>query len=532
MYLLQHYFEQTAARNPGKDALVCGNRRWTYGELIDSSRRLARSLRALGVRRGDRVAVFLDNEAETVISMIGILMAGGVFVILNGAMKSRKLGYILNDSGAAALITKVEKASVVLDAWAGRERPSVILWKGETAKIPSLPDAQSFAWDDALCLTGSDSPFPECIDRDLAALIYTSGSTGEPKGVMSPHASMIAAARSIIQYLGNRESDVILNVLPLSFDYGLYQVIMSLMFGGTVVLEKSFLYIQPILKKIAEERVTGFPVVPTVLAMMLGRQDMGKYDFSSLRYVTNTGAALPVEHIRRLRALLPHVEIFSMFGLTECKRVCYLPPDQIDRRPDSVGKAMPNCEVWIEDESGRILGPGEVGELVIRGANVMRGYWNAPELTARVFRPGRHPGETVLYSGDQFQMDEEGYLYFVGRADEMIKCRGERVSPKEIENVLCAVPGVREAAVMGIPDAIEGQAIAAFVVTSGNGNDPVEKEIRRHCMRHLEPFAVPKFFQFMDSLPKTDNGKVDRKALAHHLCSRPPAAVNPKQQHP
>jgi len=169
---------------------------------------------------------------------------------------------------------------------------------------------------------------------------------------------------------------------------------------------------------------------------------------------------------------------------------------------------------------------------VIRGANVMRGYWNAPELTAKVFRPGRHPGETVLYSGDQFRMDEEGYLYFVGRADEMIKCRGERVSPKEIENVLCAVPGVREAAVMGIPDAIEGQAIAAFVVTSGNGNDPVEKEIRRHCMRHLEPFAVPKFFQFMDSLPKTDNGKVDRKALAHHLSSRPPAAVKPNQQHP
>jgi len=304
------------------------------------------------------------------------------------------------------------------------------------------------------------------------------------------------------------------------------------MFGGTVVLEKSFLYIQPVLKRIAEERVTGFPVVPTVLAMILSRRDMGKYDFSSLRYVTNTGAALPVEHIRRLRALLPHVEIFSMFGLTECKRVCYLPPDQIDRRPDSVGKAMPNCEVWIEDESGRILGPGEVGELVIRGANVMRGYWNAPELTARVFRPGRHPGETVLHSGDQFRMDEEGYLYFMGRADEMIKCRGERVSPKEIENVLCAVPGVREAAVMGIADAIEGQGIAAFVVTSGNGNDPVEKEIRRHCMRHLEPFAVPKFFQFMDALPKTDNGKVDRKALAHHLCSRPPAAVKPNQQHP
>jgi long-chain acyl-CoA synthetase len=514
MFLLHHLFEYTASRLPDKQALVCHDRRLTYRELFDESRRLARGLHDLGVGRQDRVVVFMDNEAEAVISMIGILMAGGVFVILNGSMKGGKLAYILKDSGARALITSTGKARVVLDALGElREKPALI-WKGDAAIMPPALITQSTAWNDALCPTSdSSSPLPGGIDQDLAALIYTSGSTGEPKGVMSPHYSMISAARSIIQYLGNRETDVILNVLPLSFDYGLYQVIMSLIFGGTVILEKSFLYIHPILKRIEEERVTGFPMVPTILAMMLNLQDLKKYDFASLRYVTNTGAALPVEHIRKLRSILPKVRIYSMFGLTECKRVCYLPFDQLDQRPDSVGKAIPNCEVWIEDASGRHMGPDETGELVIRGSNVMRGYWNAPELTAKYFRPGRNPGEMVLYSGDQFKMDAEGYLYFIGRKDEMIKCKGERVSPKEIENVLCGIPGIEEAAVLGISDGIEGQSIAAFIVSAIYGKSN-EKEIRKHCVKHLEPFAVPKYVEFLDELPRTAHGKVDKQHLA------------------
>jgi len=346
----------------------------------------------------------------------------------------------------------------------------------------------------------------------LATIIYTSGSTGEPKGVMSAHYNMVAAAKSITQYIGNVEDDIIMDVLPLSFDYGLYQVLMAFLFGGTVVLEKSFLYPYKILEKVVEEKVTGFPLVPTMAALLLQMEDLSKFDFSHLRYMSNTAAALPVAYIRKLQSLFPHVKIFSMYGLTECKRVSYLPPDQLDKRPDSVGIPIPNEEVFVVDESGNEVPPGQVGELVIRGSNVMQGYWNAPDETAKRYRPGRYRGEALLYSGDLFKRDEEGYLYFVARKDDMIKTKGERVSPKEIENALCELEGVAEAAVIGVADEIFGQAIKAFVVQK-KGAGLKEKDVVGYCSKNLEPFMVPKFVEFMDSFPKSPSGKIDKKQL-------------------
>jgi acyl-CoA synthetase (AMP-forming)/AMP-acid ligase II len=258
--------------------------------------------------------------------------------------------------------------------------------------------------------------------------------------------------------------------------------------------------------------VTGFPVVPTIVAFLLKLRDLGKYDISSLRYVTNTAAALPVEHIRKLRELLPHVRLFSMYGLTECKRVSYLSPEELDNRIGSVGKAMPNTEVFVVDEEGREVGPGVIGELVIRGSHVMQGYWNAPQLTAETYRPGRYPGERVLYSGDLFRMDDEGFLYFVGRKDDMIKSKGERVSPREIENVLCEMAGVHEAAVIGVPDEMLGQALKAFVVAEGDAA-VTEREVLAHCSRNLESFKIPKYVELLKDLPRTPNGKVDKEAL-------------------
>jgi long-chain acyl-CoA synthetase len=347
---------------------------------------------------------------------------------------------------------------------------------------------------------------------DLATLIYTSGSTGEPKGVMSTHHNMVSAARSIVQYIGNVEEDIILDVLPLSFDYGLYQVIMAFMFGGTVVLEKSFLYLHSILDRIVQEKVTGFPIVPTVVAMLLKMQDLSKYDLSSLRYMTNTGAALPVEHIRKLRNLFPHVTMISMFGLTECKRVSYLPPEELDQRPSSVGQAMPNCEVSVVDEDGNEVPPGETGELIIRGSNVMQGYWNDPVLTARAYRDGSYPAGRILYSGDYFRQDEKGFLYFLGRKDDMIKSKGERISAKEVENNICGMAGVTEAAVIGLPDEILGQAIKAYIVPAADA-ELTDKQVLKYCAEHMETFMVPKYIEFMDSLPKTPNGKIDKKQL-------------------
>lgn len=511
---LESFLENSSARTPEKVALVCGNRRWTYSELEGHANRMAHALLAEGLERGDRVALYLGNTAETVIALFATLKAGGVFLPINPTTKVEKLLYILNNSRAKAAFVPSRALPKLLSTSDRLPHLASIFVVGEPTEQTDGTEPRLVAWEDALTqLAGHQEPPPKrCIDIDLAALIYTSGSTGNPKGVMLTHLNMVSASTSITTYLENQPDDVILNVLPLSFDYGLYQVLMAFQFGGTVVLEPSFTYPHAVLKRLVAERVTGFPIVPTILALLL-EMDLSKYDFSHLRYVTNTGAALPTEHIRRLRELWPHVRIYSMYGLTECKRVSYLPPDQIDRRPDSVGIAMPNTEVYIVDDDGRRLPPGKVGELVVRGANVMKGYWEAPERTAERLKPGPLPNEMVLYTGDLFRMDDEGYLYFVGRKDDIIKSRGEKVSPKEVENVLHSLPGISEAAVIGVPDRILGQAIHA-VVTLQPGAELTERHILAHCRRHLEDYMVPQSVEIRDALPKSPNGKIDKKQLA------------------
>jgi len=359
----------------------------------------------------------------------------------------------------------------------------------------------------------SSSPLKQCIDIDLASLIYTSGSTGMPKGVMCTHLNMVSAASSIIEYLENTHEDIILNVLPISFDYGLYQVLMGFKFGGTVVLEKTFLYPYSIIDLLVKEKITGFPIVPTIAAILLKLKNMEKYDFSNLRYISNTAQALPPKHIIELQKVFPTAKIYSMYGLTECKRVSYLPPDELKRRPTSVGKAMPNTEVYIvDDKNNKITEPGKIGELVVRGANVMKGYWNLQEETDSVYRPGPVPGEKVLYTGDLFRKDEEGFFYFISRKDDVIKVAGERVSPKEIENVLHDIEGVNEAAVIGVDDEILEQAIKAFVSLKKNV-DLTENDILRYCSRNMENFMVPKYIAIMDVLPKSSHGKIAKKEL-------------------
>lgn len=490
-----------------------------YNELDVLSERLALSLkRDCNVRPRDRVIVFLDNCMESVIAMYGILKANAVFVMVHGAVKARKLAYILKDARPRALITQSAKAEVIGQVFQHEAPDLHLIWRREQDHIPPALRDLSMDWDRLTTNTLGSAHWPDgnaierCIDLDLAALIYTSGTTGEPKGVMATHHNMISAARSIIQYLENTPDDRILNVLPLSFGYGLYQVIAAVMFGGTVVLENSLTYIHKVLEQIPEKGITGFPFVPTVLAIMLNLRNLQKYDFSSLRYVTNAGAALPVPYIRKFRALFPGITFFSMYGLTECARASYLEPDKIDVYPASVGKAIPNCELFLVDTHGETVKAGEIGELVVRGANVMKGYWNAPELTEKVFQNGRFPGDRFLYTGDFFKQDKNGYLYFIGRKDDLIKCAGERICAREIEDVICEIGWVKEAAVIGIPDAITGQAVKAFVVNGKNGEGSTERIIS-HCRLHLEPHAVPKYIAFLDMLPKTDNGKIDKNLL-------------------
>jgi acyl-CoA synthetase (AMP-forming)/AMP-acid ligase II len=365
-------------------------------------------------------------------------------------------------------------------------------------------------YDSVLAEAPSTRPSPQGIDLDLACLIYTSGSTGDPKGVMSDHGNVTFAVDSITTYLENVEDDIVIDFLPLSFDYGLYQLLMAFRFGGTLVLEEGFAYPAAILRRIEEERVTGFPGVPTLYSILLS-MDLTAFDLTSLRYMTNTAAALPPDHIRRLRLQFPRVRFFSMYGLTETKRTLYLPPSQLEIRPDSVGIPIPGTEAWVEDGEGRRLAPGEVGELVVRGRHVMRGYWGDVGATEARFRPGPIPGERVCHTGDLFRMDAEGFFYFVAREDDIIKSRGEKVSPKEVENVLYRLPGVLEAAVVGIADPILGEAIKAFLVVNGAGL--TEADVMRHCRAHLDDFMVPRVIEFRDELPKTPSGKIRKAEL-------------------
>jgi long-chain acyl-CoA synthetase len=353
----------------------------------------------------------------------------------------------------------------------------------------------------------AERPPSRNIDLDLACLIYTSGTTGESKGVMCDHSNITFVAQSVAQYLKNNENDIVMNVLPMAFSYGLYQLMPVFSVGGTLVLEESFAFPDMVLEKMAQEKVTGFAAVPTIYSMILG-MNLASWDLSSLRYFTNAAAGLPVEHVKRLRQVFPKVDLYLMHGLTEVARTMYLAPDQTEIRPDSSGKAIPGTELWIEDESGKRVGPGEVGELVVRGRNVMRGYWMAPELSVQRFRPGRIPGERVCYSGDLFKTDEEGYFYFVSRKDDIIKSRGEKVAPREVENILYAIPGVQDAAIIGVPDPIFGQVIKAFIVAPGATLS--EADVISHCKARLEEFMVPRQVEFRAELPKTGSGKIRR----------------------
>ncbi len=511
--LVHQWLEKTASEFPDKTALVCGKESITYRELNEKSDNMAAALRLNGISHQDRVVIFLENSIETVISLYAVAKAGAIFVIVNEQLKAAKLAYIINNSQAKFLVSsgpKIKTVSLAVNECHGK--PKLIFTRINKKVTDQFNDSLAFEeLTSSKPDTAGISTVVEIIDQDLAALIYTSGSTGEPKGVMSSHLNMISAARSIIQYTKQCSGDIILNVLPLSFDYGLYQVIMSVMFGGTVILEKSFAYFHQVLLKISEYKVTGFPIVPTIVAMMLNLQDLSKYDFSSLRFITNTGAALPVEHIRRFRKLFPRLEIYSMYGLTECKRVSYLPVEQIDIRPDSVGIAMPNCRVLIVDNDGKPVNTGEIGELIIQGSNVMPGYWQDPQLSAKVYKTG-YLNLRYLYSGDFFKQDKDGYLYFLGRKDDMIKTRGERVSPKEIENIISQYPGVAEVAVIGIPEPIMSQVPKAFIVKA-NGYNLNTDDILKYSIENMERFMVPGAVEFIDALPKTPNGKIDKNKL-------------------
>ena len=496
-----------------KAAVVVEGAAHSHGELLDSALRLAAALRDRGVVRGERVAIYMDNSWPCVVSIYATLLAGGVFLLINPQTKADKLGFILDDSGARLLLTDGHLEKEFLPLLAHATQLAGVISSG------SVPTGSGIVAFDAAIRDAAPLAEPAAtIPLDLAALVYTSGSTGQPKGVMQTHQSMVFTVDSLIEYLRLGRDERILCVLPLAFDYGLYQLLMTVRLGATLVLERSFTYPAQVFARMQAFGVTVFPGVPTIFAMLLSAHQREPLHFGGVTRVTNTAAALADASATRLRDIFPNALIYKMYGLTECKRVCYLEPELAETRPGSVGKAIPGTEVYLLSADGQPTPPGETGILHVRGPHVMLGYWNRADLTEQMLRPGKLPGERVLCTHDLFRMDADGYLYFVGRSDDIIKTRGEKVSPVEVENAMLAIAGIREVAAVGVPDALLGQAIRAYVVLEPDISLS-GKQIRALCAARLENFMVPQDIVLCTDLPKTATGKVSRKALLERNAS-------------
>lgn len=506
--LIQSALIKNAGVQPEKSALVFGENRYSYGDVDVLTDRVARRLKTLGLKRGERVLIYLDNRPEVIFSVYGILKADGIFVVINPDTKLEKLVYILNNCEASMVISSAKFLNEESMQTVRKECRSV-------RNFIDADDGETYGYE---CLLSNhdgekNNVFAENISIDIAGIIYTSGSTGTPKGVTMSHLNIMTAVNSISTYLRNTSDDIIIDMLPLSFDYGLYQVFMCFTFGGTLVLLSNLAYFYTVIETIQREKVTGFPLVPTILSLLFKLKNPGALDLSSVRYISNTGAAIPVHYIKKFRELFPDIQIYSMYGLTECKRVAYLEPEEIDTRPSSVGKAMPDLEAFIVDDEGNRLGPGNTGMLVVRGASVMQGYWNDPESTSEKIKPGRYPLERFLITGDIFRMDDEGYLYFIGRKDDLLKIKGERVAPREVENILLRFPDVVEATVIGVPDEMFGTALKAYIVCSDSQNGVDVDEVKLFCSRYLESYAVPRQIIMTDNLPRNANGKIEKSKI-------------------
>lgn len=496
---------------PLKTAIISKNKEFSYSEIYEKSMKLASHLVNSGIKKGDRVAIYMNNSWQSIVSIYGITFAGGVFIVINPQTKASKLKYILNDSGAKIIISSFSLKNELIQALVDSPCIQQLLLSGKSDFI-NQHNLLTLGFEDITESSNPISELPSIIANDLAALIYTSGSTGFPKGVMMTHQSMVFTSWSLIEYLRLSEEDRILLVLPLAFDYGLYQLIMAITIGGTLIVEQSFTFPASIYNSIEKYKPTVFPGVPTVYAMMINSNKQTGLAFDCIRKVTNTAAALPAEFIPDLKKIFPNALIFKMYGLTECKRVCYLEPELVDLKPNSVGKAIPGTEVFLLSPEGNPVPVGEAGILHIRGPHVMLGYWNKEDLSREMLKPGKLPGERILCSNDLFTMDADGFLYFQGRTDDIIKTRGEKVSPIEIEKIIYKIEGIREVAVIGIPDEIMGESIVAFVTmhTTCNLN---KDDIQRECVKHLEPFMVPQSIAFIKEMPKSTNGKIDKFEL-------------------
>jgi amino acid adenylation domain-containing protein len=505
--LLQDTLLSSVASYPDHIALISGDVKKSYREVSDYACRLAHALVIRGVGGGDRVAIFMDNTWQCAVSIYAILLAGGVFVPINVQTKQDKLAFILRDADVNVLISEQHLSRVFCPVI--ELIPTIQVFCTKDSKDLSVNIDDIF---DILANMPTTLPPQSIVSQDLAALIYTSGTTGEPKGVMHTHQSLNFVLDSINEYLGFSQDERLFSALPLNFGYGLFQWLSAVRIGATLILERSFAYPTQVFQRMRDEAVTSFAGVPTVFAMMLALDDKQALHFPNVRRLTNAAAALPIEFIPGLRRMFPQADLYKMYGQTECIRCAYLKPDLAELKPDSVGCAIPGTELLLLDDNGCKVAIGEIGNLYVRGPHLMKGYWKQPEKTAEVLVPSIVQGEFMLKSGDLFRQDADGDFYFVARRDEIIKSRGEKVSPVEVENVIYGISAVQDVLVVGLPDLLLGEAVCAFV-TARKGKKLSVQQIKHICSDRLENFMVPKHVFILSELPRTANGKLSRKLL-------------------
>ena len=490
-------FLRNSARNyPDRIAVVCREERLTYRRLDRLSDLLTEGLIVRGVKKGDRVGLFLENSCEYVIAYFGILKIGAVVVGLNSQYVARELEVLLNDCSPKIIITDLKHSGAAGEALKNSSNPAR-LW------IADKTFMNENGISEEITLLEPDP----CDDRDLAVIIYTSGTTGKPKGVMLSHSNISANADSIIEYLQLTPQDRIMVILPFYYSYGMSLLTTHIKVGAAMVIDNRFLYPNTVLESMVKEEVTGFAGVPSHYNILIKKSALREFILPKLRYVTQAGGAMAPAMIKEFRAILPEVEFYVMYGQTEAAaRLSYLDPEFLPEKIGSIGKAIPGVELDVLDENNQPVKIGEIGEIVARGKNIMRGYWNVPEETAIVLR------KQGLFTGDLAKMDEEGFIYIVSRKKEMIKSGANRISPLEIEEVVCQMSGVLECAAVGVNDEILGEAISLFVVNDGASIS--EREIMLFCKQNLASYKTPKEVKLVSSLPKTSTGKVKRAELS------------------
>mgnify|MGYP000343419014 CR=1 FL=1 len=510
---------QSAEKSPLNIALTLKEQQLNYQELNESINNIAISYRALAIKRYQRIGIYLPKTIENVLAIFACSKAGAVFVPINPVLKAPQVQHIANDCSVSIIITNKGRFKTLLPLLASlNDLTTVVLTDSDATDVETVGRVAIMSWSNFVNLTGNTESSKPLTGNDMAAILYTSGSTGKPKGVVLSHSNIVLGAKSVAQYLQNTASDKILAVLPLSFDYGLSQLTTSFLVAAECVL-LDYLLANDVIKAISKHKITGLAAVPPLWSQLC-KLNWSENAGNTIRYFTNSGGALSTSNLTQLRALMPNAAPYLMYGLTEAFRSTYLSPDEIDNRIGSMGKAIPNAEVLVVRKDGSECDIDEAGELVHKGPLVSLGYWNAADKTAERFKsaPEQPKGitnpELAVFSGDFVKKDQDGFLYFVGRADEMMKTSGYRISPMEIEEILYQHEQVTEAAAIGVPDAELGQAILAIVCSnSQNDLSLVEKSILKHCQKQLANYMVPKKIIVLTELPHNANGKIDRNKL-------------------